>query len=248
MKTTLLSLVLLVLSPPASSQAQALIFADSFESGDTSAWSVVVGVPLDGFGQISGACGFLNEAIIDSDAPSFFSNAIDFANDPYDDGDFDQLTVGGQEIISDAGGAMASVLAEVFAYEVLARCESASLLKTGTEIVYLDNQGKKTDLLVEVDLFKLGINVTRAVAFPFEDPYTVELATNLLVSKLGDIDLSSANVAPEDAWRKQVLAILAYAPGHKDSLETAWDQLDAAVKGDTIVIVTVTNGDDGFLY
>ena len=56
------------------------------------------------------------------------------------------------------------------------------------------------------------------------------------------------NVAPEDAWSKQVLYIIAYGPMHADSMETAWGQVDSALRADTVVIVTVTDGDDEWIY
>ncbi len=63
---------------------------------------------------------------------------------------------------------------------MLYRCELAVLLKTEAEIVYRDDGGKKTDLLVEMDAAKIGVSVTRAYGWPPEDPYTVEDATALL--------------------------------------------------------------------
>jgi hypothetical protein len=204
--------------------------------------------PLEGFGDISGTCNVLDDEL-SSTQPSYIDNAIDFGDDPYDNPqDKPLLTVGGMEIIDDGNAGGSSLYSEVFAYEVLYRCELAELLKTETEITYTNPQGKITDLLVEVDGVKIGVSVTRALAFPFDDPYTVQQATNLLEDKLADVRSSSANVSPEDAWEKQILHVIAYAPGHEDSLETAFAQLDASVKADTIVWVTVSNGSDDFLY
>ena len=38
------------------------------------------------------------------------------------------------------------------------------------------------------------------------------------------------------------------ATADKVSVETAWEAIDPALRGDTIVIVTVTDGDDQFIY
>lgn len=200
-----------------------------------------------GFGVITGPCGVLDDELT-APAPGYVQNAIDFGSDPYDDGDLARLTAGGQEILSDGNAGGSSLLSEVFAFEVLDRCEGAVLLKTETEVSYVDPQGKITDLLVEIDGLKIGVSVTRAVAFPFEDPYTVEQARAILEQKLQGVLDASANVAPEDAWVKQILHVIAYAPGHAGALEQALGGIDAALKADTIVYVTVSDGDDAFLY
>lgn len=124
----------------------------------------------------------------------------------------------------------------------------ATLLKTEGEVVYTDPMGKKTDLLVGFDGLKVGVSVTRAYGFPPDDPYTVAQAEALLTDKLGDIPLSTANVAPEDQWIKQILHVIAYEEMHAESVATAYAGLPANVKGDTIVLVTVTYGNDEFIY
>jgi len=47
---------------------------------------------------------------------------------------------------------------------------------------------------------------------------------------------------------KQILCILACSPETTDTLITAYGLLDAQVHGNAIVLITVTDGDDGFLY
>ena len=198
----------------------------------------------DGLGKIAGRCGVLDLEDLQSDGPRFVVNTIDF-----DVGfDYDQLTPGGQEVHDDGNLGGSSLFSEVISYDVLARCEAAALLKTEAEIVYTDEMGTKTDLLVELQGRKLGVSVTRALGFPFDDPYTVQQAQALLEDKLGDIPASTANVAPEDAWTKQILHVLAYGPMHAQSLETAYEALGPDVRLDTLVIVTVTDGDDAFIY
>jgi hypothetical protein len=107
---------------------------------------------------------------------------------------------------------------------------------------------KKTDMIVTVDGITLGVSVTRAVGWPREDPYTIENATDLLADKLADIPLSSANVSAEDAWSRQILSVIAYAPEHAASIEAAWLALDDSIRGDTLLFVTATNGNDEELY
>jgi hypothetical protein len=204
--------------------------------------------PTTGFGAITGDCGILTAAILSQSNALMIQNAIDFENDPYDDSDFELLTEGGQEIIDDGNAGGSSLLSEVFSYEVLYRCEGAELLKTEMEVTYTDPSGKLTDLLVDFDGTKIGVSVTRAIGWPREDPYTVASAQNILEQKLQGVLDSTANVAPADAWQKQILHVIAYGEEHAISLATAFDAVDASLKSNTIIWVTVSHGDDEFLY
>jgi hypothetical protein len=200
-----------------------------------------------GFGIIAGSCGELDDELT-SAAPASFFNRIDFGDDGYDDADEPRLTEGGREIIRDGNAGGSSLFSEIFAYEVLNRCEGALLLKTETEVEYLDPMSKLTDLLVEIDGMKVGVSVTRAVGFPRDAPYTEAQAQMLLEDKLSDILISSANVAPGDRWVKQILHVIAYGPMHAESMLGAFEVIDAAIKSDTILIVTESQGMDEFLY
>ena len=204
--------------------------------------------PSEGFGEISGLCGFLELEVRQQLEPIMIMNGIDFFDDPYDATDLELLTEGGQEIISDGNAGGSSLLSEVFSFEVLARCEQAELLKTETEIIYDDPAGKKTDLMVRIGQSILGVSVTRAVGFPREDPYTVQTAQGLLEQKLSGVNSSTANMSDEDTWSKQILHIVAYADEHAASLEAAYELLTDEIRADTVVIVTVSYGEDAFLY
>lgn len=200
---------------------------------------------MAGLGMLSGECGLIDAMEVESPAPFVFSNAIDFGVIGFD---YDLLTPGGQQIFDEGNLNQSSLNSEIVAFEVLARCDMAELLKTEATIVYTDPMGKKTDLLVELAGHKVGVSVVRAVGFPKEDPYTVAQAQAILNKKLGDIKISSANVAPEDKWIKQILSVVAYEPMHVESILTAYEGLDAGLKADTILVVSVTNGDDAFIY
>lgn len=201
--------------------------------------------PTPGFGTISGECNVLDDELTSSE-PSIVRSVFTFDR-MYEETDLSMLTAGGQQIIADGNAGGSSVLSEAFAFEMLSRCESASLLKTETFIEY-DVEGSLTDFLAEIDSEKIGVSVTRAVAFPFEDPYQVSQATELLSDKLIDVQESTANVALVDRWQKQILAVLAYSPGHADAIAEAWMQLDSETRADTVVHVMVTNGSDDFIY
>lgn len=202
-------------------------------------------VPLPGFGMISGACGVVDAMQIKSPDPIVYRDTIDFGVDVYDRS---KLSPGGQYIFDQGNLGGSSLESEIISYEVLHRCELADLLKTESEIVYTDPMGKKTDLLVDIDMFKIGVSVTRAYVYPPNMPYTQQMAYDLLHKKLSDIIVSTSNVSPADAWPKQILHVLAYTSAHADAMEAAYATLDAAVRADTILWLTVTEGNDEFVY
>ena len=200
-----------------------------------------------GFGTLGGMCGVLAEMQLTETTPELFRDTFTFAREFVDPDDRPLLTAGGRRLLEVPNAGGSSQLSEAFAFEELARCETAGLLKTETEIVY-DTQGKITDLEVTMLGHKIGVSVTRAFAFPLGTPYTVEQATPLITRKLQDILVSSANVSAEDRWDKQILAVMAYDTQAADVVDQVWQGLDASVRADTLVVVSVTEGADTFIY
>lgn len=217
---------------------------DSSSSTGGAHTSSSTGSDPGGLGELMGRCGVLGDMQLTGETPGFFVNAIDFGDAGFD---YDLLTPGGQQIFDADNLGGSSLYSEVVAYEVLARCEGAELVKTEAEIVY-DEEGPRTDLLVDFGGTPIGVSVVRAQGFPLDDPYTVQQASTILADKLADIPLSTAAVSEPDAWTKQVLHVVAYGPMHAQSLQTAYDALGPELTLDTIVVVTVTEGDDLFIY
>ncbi|UQA60655.1 hypothetical protein [Polyangium aurulentum] len=203
------------------------------------------GAPVDGYGALSGTCGDIDLDDILSPEPELLANLLDFSARPAFD--VSLLSSGGQTMHAEGNLGGSSLYSEIFAYEVLHRCDAAALLKTEAQIIYA-MQGKKTDLLVEIDGMKVGVSVVRAVSYPKGNPYPVSQAYTVLEGKLADILQSSVNVDPQDAWKKQILAVVAQTPAHADAIQQAYTMIDPATKADTIVLVTVTEGDDDFIY
>ena len=202
-------------------------------------------VPLDGFGTITGECGVIEEATWTSGSPALFRNAIDFGSDVLED---ELLSPGGQEILADGNLNEGSLYSEIFAFELLYRCELAELVKTESEVVYVEPNGKKTDLLLLVDQRSVGVSVTRAFHYPPQNPYTLAEAQELLTDKLSDLPLSAANADPADAWQRSFLHVVAYDAQYADEIEAAYASLDPSLTQDYFVIVTVSDGLDDFLY
>jgi hypothetical protein len=213
--------------------------------GGGGAGGAATGVPLAGHGQIAGDCGVLTPTELSSSSSYLYENSIDFASLTFD---YAALSPGGQEVYDDGNLGGSSLYSEVFSYEVLYRCELAELLKTEGEIAYVDAAGTKTDLSVAVDELATGVSVTRAFKYPPTEPYSVTDALALLEDKLSDVLASTANVQPADGWSKQILHIMAYDDAHAASIAEAYAQVSPSVQADTIVLVTVTHGDDEFLY
>ncbi|MBS1117817.1 MAG: uncharacterized protein H6Q90_45 [Deltaproteobacteria bacterium] len=234
-------------SPHAAAVPDARVTPDVDDGSVDAASDARGGVPLAGFGDLAGMCGILGEPELGGATPQLFRDTLTFSRRFDDPADRPLLTAGGLHMIETPNAGGSSVFSEVFAYEQLARCELASLLKTETEIVY-DTPGKLTDLEVAVDGHKIGVSVTRAMTFPFGQPYTTAAATTLIQRKLEDIQVATTNVSAQDRWDKQVLAILAFDDQHADMVMQVWNGFDASVRADTIVLVTVTHGDDTFIY
>jgi hypothetical protein len=200
-----------------------------------------------GFGELSGMCGVLMASDLTGAVPELVRDTITFERAYVDPDDRALLTEGGQHLAETPNAGGSSGLSEIFAYEQLARCEQAMLLETETEIVY-GTQGKITDMEVSIDGEKIGVSVTRAFAYPLGSTYTLDAAETLIMKKLQDIQVSSANVSADDAWTKQILSILAYDTASADTMAQAWMNTDAGTKADTIVVLTTTGGDDTFIY
>jgi hypothetical protein len=202
-------------------------------------------VPLPGFGTIQGDCGPIDSTELLSSGPFVFHTNLDFASMVFN---YAALSPGGKIVHDDGNLGGSSLHSEIFSYEVLYRCELAALLKTEGKIEYQPSATKKTDLLVQLDGYKIGVSVTRAFAFPAGSTYSVAQAQGLLEGKLADILISTQGVKPVDSWQKQILHVLAYNEQHRDALKQAYPNVPAKTKADTIVMVTVTDGDDGFIY
>lgn len=202
-----------------------------------------VEVPLPGWGEITGTCGALNRSVWEDDAPRYLYNDLELTG-TYD---VSLLSEGGQEVIEDGNLGGSSLESEAMSFELLYRCELAILLATEGEVDYSHDGGKKTDLVVDIDGRRIGVSVTRAVRWPHGEPYTYAMAHDLLWDKLSDIPLSSRNVRDTEAWERQILYVLAWDDQHAELIAEAWYAEDMP-RGDTIVMVTTTDGDDGFIY
>ena len=219
---------------------------DTGVTGDTGDTADTVEAPLDGFGELTGDCWLLDKEQLTGPDAWVVSNTLDFGEQAFD---YDALSEGGQAIYDDGNLGGSSEYSEIFAYEALYRCEGAEMLRSEGEIEYLDAGGKKTDLLVRIDGYDIGVSVTRAYGYPPEDPYTEEQALDLLSDKLADVLVSTANVnTAKNSWTKQILHVIAYTPGHAETILTAYASVDAETRADTILVVTATEGDDEHLY
>lgn len=202
--------------------------------------------PLGGFGTISGLCNVLDDGEWSSKSPFFFRNAIDFGTATYDPKLF---SAEAQQILDEGTRGGSSGESEALAFEMVRRCELAKLVKSEKLIDYIDANGKKTDILVEIDGRKIGVSVVRPYHYPPSNPYTEAEALIIIKRKLEEMPLSQKNAKPENAWERSVLSAIAYNSQYADVVKSVWDnQISAETKGDAILLLTVTDGNDGFLY
>ena len=71
---------------------------------------------------------------------------------------------------------------------------------------------------------------------------------NLLQDKLLDVQLSSANAADGNRWDHAVLHVIAYNDDHANRIEEAHETIDSDRLGATAVVITITDGNDAFIY
>lgn len=212
------------------------------DAGGSSDGSVT---PLPGFGTVLGPCGRV-EPEIDASTPSFLTVRFDFADDRYDMSDFELLTDGAQRLMLEPNEGGNSQVSEAFAYEILERCEGATMLvETERGVTYVSEMSKKTDLVAFIDE-NVGVSVTRAFVFS-GGPYPLSEAQRIVGGKLDDILVSTAN-AVDPMWDKQILVVMADNDDAAARVREAWDGFTAERRADTIVYVVITDGDDGPIY
>ncbi len=193
---------------------------------------------------VTGACGELDTELIDA-SPHLIVTDVGVS-----ECDFiaEGLSPGGLEMLLEGTAGGSSIYSEILAHEIALQCEQAGLLKTETEIIYTDPNGKKTDILVMIDGIKIGISVTRAIVWPPGTPLSPAQAQSLLEDKLSDIIASSLNVDSVDAWQKQILLVETPSATDRDLLLNTVPLIGAGLRDDTIVWVVQTDGEDDFLY
>ena len=198
--------------------------------------------PLDGIGDITGDCNVIS---LPEDSGLWVHNTLNFGTEVFDEA---LLSHGGYELFEAGTLGGSSIHSEVMAFEVLHRCEIAFLVMTEGEIEYSDDSGKKTDMLVEIDGLNVGVSVTRAFKWGDDAIFTEEDAYTLLSRKLEDVLLSGSNASESNSWSHAILHVITYDPSYVASLEAAYATLPATLTNETIVVITVTDGDDDFIY
>jgi hypothetical protein len=195
----------------------------------------------------AGACGIVKNELTQA-TPSLENNLLVFVmGETYDKA---SLSPGGQRLFDTANAGGSSTESEAMSFEVLRYCEGATLLHTETEIAYQppDDSGANTitDLEVEIGGKKVGVSVTRAYKPPSQTLTDADVKA-LLEKKLEGINRSSMRVLPQDKWVKQILHVFSVNKAATDAIGRTWPTIDAAIRADTIVLVTQTSG-GGFIY
>jgi hypothetical protein len=200
---------------------------------------------------IEGTCGVLDTEITD-ELPHYFANTSTFP-EGFTTADLARVSEGARTILDEGTAGGSSGESEAFAFEVLHRCEGASLVRTETMIRYsVPMPGSITDILVEIGGERVGVSVTRALTFSGRcmsaETFDMAAATELIERKLAGVNESSTLVAPEDAWVKQILFVYAINEGHAAGVMDAWSRASAELRADTILYVSVSEGMDEFIY
>jgi hypothetical protein len=199
----------------------------------------------DILGTLTGSCNVV--PLLATAAPSFEENDLTFvAGESYDR---PSLSPDAQRMFDTPNAGGTSTESEIMSFEVLRACDGAKLLKTETEIGYIDDDAGAqtiTDILVEIAGQKVGVSVTRAYK-PSNMTFSDADVKALLEKKLEGVLRSSARVAPQDRWVKQILHVFAATNAQADAVSRMLPTIDATIRGDTIVLLTKTKG-GGFVY
>jgi hypothetical protein len=202
--------------------------------------------PGDILGTLSGSCGIVKTQLA-KPTSTLVQNQLTFvAGETYDKA---SLSPDGQIMFDTPNAGGSSSESEVMSLEVLHACEGAKLLKTETQVKYVDDAAGPptiTDILVEIGGKRVGVSVTRAYK-PQNQPFPDSEVKSLLEKKLEGILRSSARVAPTDKWVKQILHVFAANKAQADAVARVLPTIDASIRSNTIVLLTQTTG-GGFVY
>jgi hypothetical protein len=202
------------------------------------------GTGSDDFGSISGDVGLIDRDELLSPAPSFLESIFDVGGAEFDE---DRLSPSGQRLYDAAPAGGSSRASEAVAFEVLRQGAGATLLQTEQEVRY-DSSGAKVDFVAEIDSERVGVSVVRGLTFPRETTLSTEAAFTLLHEKLRQLQDASLVVASTDAWVATILVVVAYDEQKRDAVRTAYEQLDAITRGNTVVLIVQTDGNDEMIY
>ena len=192
------------------------------------------------WGEVSGACGSFAD-FLSTPGAALIQNTYTFTDgESFDPG---PLAPGPKKRYEGENAGGSSICSEVMSMQLLIDCEGGVVLKTENEIAYA-TEGAKTDYVITIAGQHVGVSVTRAYLGPFVETYTQEDAVTLLTKKLKGVNESAQNVSADDAWSRSVLHVWTLHPAWAETLVSAWDTLEPALKASTLVMVTVEAGGD----
>jgi hypothetical protein len=190
------------------------------------------------WGPIRGECGVVAAELLVA-TPSFHVDTWHFDQA----GPFDPkpLRAGAMQRYAGPNAGGSSKCSETMSMQLLYECDGALTAKTETQVVY-DGPGPITDWLADIGGLRVGVSVSRAYKGPKIDVFTLADAQALLEKKLAGVNASTAHISAQDKWVKQILHIWTLHPEWAELLRQAWQDLDAKLKADTVVLITVEEG------
>ncbi|XP_078657425.1 AAC-rich mRNA clone AAC4 protein-like isoform X2 [Branchiostoma floridae x Branchiostoma belcheri] len=127
---------------------------------------------------------------------------------------------------------------QVLSCELLYRLFGAQLLKTEMEVTYFPQGGALTDYTCQLFGVQVGVSVTRAMKFRGE--FDREDAEKLLMKKLTGVINATQNTM--ESWDKQILHVWTPSKHVARVVTATYHTLLADVKANTVVLVTVAQG------
>eukprot|EP01092_Planopodium_desertum_P006378 TRINITY_DN2655_c0_g1_i1.p1 TRINITY_DN2655_c0_g1~~TRINITY_DN2655_c0_g1_i1.p1 ORF type:complete len:168 (-),score=6.40 TRINITY_DN2655_c0_g1_i1:42-545(-) len=151
----------------------------------------------------------------------------------------------GAKILGTPNAGGSSAISEVLSIETLASLYGAKLEKTEMELQYAAGS-KITDFSVTLNGCVYGVSVTRAMKH--RGTFSVSDAERLLTKKLFGVNESTRNVSSDQKWKKQILHVWTEKAYMADVLAEAWELIDAELKSDTLLILSVAESSPEIFY
>jgi hypothetical protein len=124
--------------------------------------------------------------------------------------------------VNNAGGS--SEISEIVSMYYMQKRYGATHFIPEMSVQY-DTESKICDYLMNINGYKIGVSVTRAILYPFERPINETFTTSLLYRKMTGILLAKRSVAPEHAFHHSMIHIWCRSQSDIDMIKTSYQKI-----------------------
>lgn len=147
-----------------------------------------------------------------------------------------------------AGGK--SVNSEAFSTNILNEIYGVSDIIPEMEVEYIWYNYKRCDYLCTIYGNRVGVSVTRAMAYPNPSYFTLDDAERLLKKKINGLLVAREGVCTKYDFKKCILHIWCQSEGIAKIIQDYYNTLDYETRDDIIIMLTVTeqSSSSQFIY